>query len=111
MSDHIVFCRLVLIFLKELRRTGESDLRDIFLHFVRSHTKTVIDELHRLLFRINNDLDLRLISLRELVLAHHIQLLQLCDRIASVGDHLADEDIMVRIYPLLYNRKYIFTVD
>ena len=111
MSDHIILCRFIFIFLKELCRTGKSNLCDILFHLVCSHTETVIDELHRLLFRVDNNFNLRLVSLRELILAHHVQLLELRDRIASVRDHLTDKDVVIRIYPFLYNRKYIFTVN
>ena len=110
-TDHIVLCRLVLIFLEELCRTGKSDLCNVFFHFFRSHSKTVINKLHRLLFRVDDNFDLRLIPLRKLILSHHIQLLKLRDRVAPVGDHLADKNVMIRIYPFLNNREYILTVD
>ena len=110
-SDHVVLSRLVLILLKELCRTGEGDLRDIFFYFLGCHSKSVVDKLHRLLFRIDDDLDLRLVALRELILSHHVQLFQLRDRIAPVGDQLTRKNIMVGIYPFLNDRKYILTVD
>ena len=111
MSDHIVFRRLVLILLKELGGAGESDLCDILFHFIRGHAESVIDKLHGLLFRIDDHFDLRLISFREFIFSHHIQFLQLRDRVASVGNHLTDKDIMIRINPFLYDRKYIFAVN
>ena len=110
-TDHIVLCRLIFIFLKELRRTGKGDLCNVFFHFFRSHSKTVVNKLHRLLFRVDDDLNLRLIPFREFIFAHHVQFLQLSDRIASVGDHLADENVMIGIYPFFNNREYILTVD
>ena len=111
MSDHIILCSLVLIFLKELCRAGKCDLSDIFLHFIRCHTKTIIDKLHRLLFRIDDHFNLRLISLREFILSHHVQFFQLCDRVASIGYHLTYKNIMIRIHPFLYDRKYILAVN
>ena len=71
----------------------------------------VADEVHRLLFRIDNDFNLWLITLREFILAHHIQLFQLGDRITSVGHQLTDKNIMIRINPFLNNRENIFAVD
>ena len=94
-ADHIVLRGLVLIFLEKLCCSGKRDLCDVFFHFVRSHSKSVIDELHRLLFRIDNNFYLRFIPFWKLVLAHHIQLFQFRDRIASVGYHLTHKNIMV----------------
>ena len=111
MSDHIIFRCLILILLKELGSAGKSDLCDILFHFICCHAESVIDEFHGLLFRIDDHFNLRFIIFRKFIFAHHIQLLQLCDRITSVGDHLTDKNIMIRINPFLYNRKYIFTVN
>ena len=111
MTDHIVLCRLILIFLQELGSAGESDLGDILLHLVRRHAKSVIDELQRLILRIHNYLDRRFIIIGKLILSHHIQLLQLSDGVAAVGDHLPHENVMIRIYPLLDNRENILAAD
>ena len=83
-ADHIVFCRLIFIFLKELCCTGKCDLGDVFFYLIRCHTDTVIDEFQCLLFRIDYNVNLRLVILRQAVFAHHIQLFQLCNGVASV---------------------------
>ena len=44
-TDHVVFRSLIFIFFKELCSAGERNLRNILLHFVGSHTKSVICEL------------------------------------------------------------------
>ena len=110
-ADHIVFCRLIFIFLKELGCTGKCDLGDVFFYLICCHTDTVIDEFQCLLFRIDHNVNLRLVILRHAVFAHHIQLFQLCNGVASVWNHLTEENVMVWIHPLLYNRKNIFTAD
>ena len=111
MADHVVLCRLVLIFFQELGGAGKSNLSNILFHFIRRHSKTVINKFHSLLFWIYDNFDLRSISLRKFIFSHHIQLFQFCDRITSVGDHLPDKNIMIRIYPFFYDRKYILTVN
>ena len=75
MTDHVVFCRLVFVFLKKLCRTGECDLRDILFHLFGRHTKSVVGELQRLLFRIHFYLDRRFVIIRQLIFSHHIQFL------------------------------------
>ena len=110
-ADHVILRRLVLIFLQELCCAGKCDLGNILLHLVSGHTKTIIDKLQRLFLRVDLHLDRRLIVVRKLVLTHHIQLFQLGDRVASIGNHLTDENIMIRINPFLYNWKNVFTAN
>ena len=64
MTDHIVLCRLVLIFLKEFCRSGERDLCDILFYLFGCHTKPVIGEFQRLLFRVHLYLDRRFVVIR-----------------------------------------------
>ena len=75
MTDDLILIRLVLVFFNKIRRAGESDLVDVLLHLVRRHADTVVDKCKRLFLRIDNDLNLRLVIIRQRVLAHHIQLL------------------------------------
>ena len=110
-TDDLVVRRLILIFIQKIGCAGECDLCDVLLDLCRRHTKTGIDELQRLLLRVDDDLNLLLISIRIFILAHHLKLGQLCDRIASVGDHLTGKDVVVRIQPLFNNRKNIFAVN
>jgi hypothetical protein len=47
----------------------------------------------------------------DLGLAHDLKLFQLRDRVAAVGDELAQEDIVVTVEPFLNDRKDVFRVD
>ncbi len=111
MSDDLILIGLILIFLNKVRSAGKSNLVDILLHLVRSHTDTIIDKLERLFLRIHDHLNLRLITVRQGIFTHHVQFLQLRDRITSVGDQLPEEDIMVGIQPLLDDRENIVAVN
>ena len=95
MSDDLILVRLILILCKEIGCAGKCDLIDIFFNLICRHTKTVINKFQSLLIRIHKYLYLGFIFLRQSVLSHHIQLLQLCDCITSVGDQLTEENIMV----------------
>ena len=88
-----------------------GDLVDILFHFICRHTKSVIDELQSLLIRVHQNLYLRFIFLRKCILTHHIQLLQLGDGIASVGNQFTEENIVVRIQPFFNNRENIVAVN
>ena len=110
-ADDLILVGLVLVFCQEIGGAGESDLVDILLHLVSGHTKAVVAESQRLLLRVNNDVYFRFVFVRELVLAHHLQLLQLGDGVAAVGNELTEEDIVIRIEPLLDDRENIFTVN
>ena len=111
MSDDLVFVCLVLIFLQELCCTGKCDLSDVFFHLVSSHTKTGINELQCLLFRIHDHFNLVLMSFRECILTHNLQFFQFGDGITSVGNHLTEKNVMVRIQPFLDNRKNIVAIN
>ena len=111
MTDDLVFVGLIFVLFQKLCSTGESDLCDVLFHLIRCHTETIIDKLHGLGLRIHNDLDLCLIIIRQLILAHHVQLFQLGDGIASVGDQLTHENIVIGIQPFFNDRKNIIAVD
>ena len=111
MADDLVIVRLVLILVKEGLCAGEGDVVDVLLHLVGGHAKAVIRDGNGLLLGIKDHIDSALEVCRHLLLAHHEELVSLCDGIAAVGDDLSVEDIMIRIQPLLDNRKHVFTVD
>ena len=111
MSDDLIARRLVLVFLKEVLCAGEGDIVDIFPDLVRCHAETVIRKRHRLLIRIDGNVDASLVIVRQLTLSHQRKLLPFRDGIASVGDHLTDKNVMVGIQPLLDDGKHIFTVN
>ena len=72
MTDNLVFICFVLVFLQEIRCTGEGNLVNIFLYFVGSHTKTVVSKGESFFFRIYHNLDLRLVILWKCGFAHHL---------------------------------------
>ena len=111
MSDHLIICRFIFIFLKELGCSGKCDLCDIFFYLFRSHSQTIINKLQRLLFRIHQYLDLAFVIVRKLIFSHHIQLFQLRDRIAAIGNELSHKNVMIRIHPFLNDRKNIVAID
>ena len=111
MTDDLIVICLVLVFFDEVSSTGKCDLTDIFFDFVRSHTKTVIDEFQSLCIRIYDNLDLWSVILRKLVFTHHFKLFQFGNGVTAVTDQLAVENVMVGIEPFLDDRKKIIAVD
>ncbi len=95
MSDDLVSSRLVLVFLQECLRAGKSDIVDVFLDLISGHAKTVITDLDGLFRGVNDDIDPCLIIFRQFIITDYIQLFQLGDRVAAVGDQLSQKDIMV----------------
>ena len=95
MTDDLVICCLVFIFLQELGSTGKSDLSNIFLYFLSSHTNTIINEFQSLLIWVYNYLDLWFIIVRECIFPHYFQFLQFGNGITSVGYQLSYKDIVV----------------
>ena len=85
-ADDLVAAGLVLIFLKEGFRAGEGDVVDIFTDFVGGHAKAVVCYLNGLFGRVRDHVDAGRIALGKFKIAHHIQLFQLGDGIAAVGD-------------------------
>ena len=73
MTDNLVICCFVFIFLKELSCTGKSNLSNIFLYFFSSHTNTIVNEFQGFLIRVYDYLNLWFISFRERVLSHYFQ--------------------------------------
>ena len=111
MTDDLVFVCLVLIFCQEILCTGKCDLVNVLFHFLGSHTDTIILDGDRLVLGINGNLNLILRLPRLLILAHQRQLFQLRDRVASVGNQLTIENIMIGIKPFLNDRENILAVD
>ena len=111
MADDLVRVALVLIFLYEVGCAGEGDLVDVLLHLVRGHAQSIVHEGQGLLLRVHDDVYPRLVPLRQGILAHHVQLLQLRHGVAAVGDQLPVKDVVVVIQPLFDDRKNVFAVD
>ena len=111
MSDDLVCIALVLILLDEIRGTGERNLVDILLHLVSGHTQPVVRKGQGLLLRVNGHTHPGLVTLRQGIFPHHVQLFQLGHGITAVGDQLPVENIMVRVQPLLDNGKNVLTID
>ena len=96
---------------EEILRAGESDLVDVLVHLVLSHADAVVCKADTLLVGADAHPDRVLFSLRLAEIADQCKLLQLRDRIASVGHHFTHENIVVRIEPFLYDRKNLVAVD
>ena len=111
MTDNVILVRLVFIFFKECSRTGKRDLCNILFHLVSRHAKSGIRKADSLRFRIDYHVDGILMIIRILVLAHDLKLVQLRDRVTRIRDHFTHKDIVIRIQPLLNNRKHILAVD
>ena len=110
-SDHIILCCLIFIFFKELCCSGKCDLCNVFFYFIGCHSKTIICKFQSLFFWIDFNFDRRFIIIRQLVFTHHIQFLQFCDCITSVGYQLTCENIVIGIYPFFNNWENVFTAD
>ena len=111
MTDHLVCICLVFVFLQKFRRTGKGDLGNVFLHLIGSHTDTVIDKFQCFFFRVYDYLNAGFVIFGKLVFAHDVQLFQLGDGVAAVGDKFANENVMIGIHPFLYDWKNIIAVD
>ena len=91
---------LVLVFLQELARGRESDLVDVFVHFLFGHADTFVDDLQGLLLLVQLDADLQVPQLG-LAVAGSGEGLQFLGGVHRVRDQLAEEDLMVGIQELL----------
>ena len=85
---------LIAVLLEEFLRAGKRDLVDILVHLFGGHADAVIDEPQLALILVGLDrhavFDLRV----------GIGDFTLCDRVAAVGDQLADKNIFIGIQPL-----------
>ena len=111
MSDDLILCCFILIFIQKVSSTGKCNLRDIFLDLCSCHAKTGINKFQCFFIRVDDDFYFLFVILRVFVFAHHLKLCKLCDRVAAVGNYFTDEDVMVGIQPFFDNRKNVFTVD
>ena len=111
MTDDLVIRGLVFIFFQESFRAGKSDVVDVLFDLVRGHADTVIGYCDRLLLRAHLDVDPGLVIFGQCKITHHIQLPELGDRIASVGDQFPVENIVVTVEPLLDYWEHILTVN
>ena len=86
MTDNLLLAGFVLIFFQEIRGSGKCDLINVFLHLVSSHSQAIVNELKRLFLRVYQNLNFCLIVCGHFVFAHQIQLFQLGDGVAAVGN-------------------------
>ena len=94
-TDNLVRIALILVLFDEVRGAGECDLVNVFLHFIRRHTQSIVYKSKRLLLRVHNHVNTRPVPLRQGILSHHIQLLQLGHGVTAVGDQFPVENVMV----------------
>ena len=105
-DDAAILLVLILgVFLQEGLRAGEGHLVDVLLDFLLRHAHAVVDEAQRLRRLVDLDMDGAVLS--QLV----IDQAQLGDRVAGVGNDLADEDVLVGIEPLLDDGHDILRID
>ena len=108
--DLVLIC-LILVFPDEVGSSGKCHLIDIGIHLVIIHSYSVILKGYSPFIRIHRDVyPVGLISLRR-ILSYERKLFKLCHRIAAVGDHLPEKDIMILIKPFFDYREHVFTVD
>ena len=110
-ADDLIIVGLVLVFVQEGFRAGESNVIDILPDLVRRHAKAVIDDLNLSAVRIQNHVDPCLVIICKLGLTHHLKLLQLRNRVAAVRNQLTVKNIVVRIQPLLDDGEHVLTVN
>ena len=96
-ADDLVRCILVLVFFKEVRRTGEGHLIDILLHLFCRHADSVIRNLYGFILVVQDHIHARAIALRKGKIPHRIQFLHLCDGITGIRDHLSVKNVMIAV--------------
>ena len=97
MTDHLIICCLILIFLKKFCCTGKSDLCNIFLYLICSHTDTIINKLQGFLIWIYDNIHCRFIAIRECIITHNFQFSQFGDCVTSIGDHFSYKNVMIGV--------------
>ena len=111
MSDDLIIICLVLVLLHKGFGTGKGNIVDILFDFIRRHAQSVVTDLYGPVFLIQNYVNSGLVIRRKLCFPHHLQLLQLCNRVAPVGNQLPVKNVVVTVKPLLDNRKHVLTVN
>ena len=107
-DDAALVALLGLILLQKFLRAGESHLRDVFFDLLGSHADAVIGHGERAGLLVGDHVHAVGI-IRSLTRLD--EQLVLGDGVAGVRDDLADENILVRIQPLLDDRHDILGVN
>ena len=97
MSDDLIICCLILVFLQKIRGTGKCNLIDILVDLIGSHTDSVINKGKSLVLCAGNDVNAVWSVIAFLEFTNQCQLAKLCNCIAGIGYHLTDEDIVIGI--------------
>ena len=84
MADNLIVIRFILIFFQKVVCAGKCDLVNVFFYLVCGHAQPVVGEGNGFGVRIHLNFHFWLVIVRKFVLAHHIQLFQLCDGVAAV---------------------------
>ena len=109
MTDDARILVLTLVFLYKLQCTRECYLIDIAVYFLFTHTKTVVRYGESLFFLVYLNVDPVIAVGGRLVQGH--QSLHLGHGVASVGDKLTEEYLLVGIQPSLNYREYMLGFD
>lgn len=97
---------LVLIFLHEIGDTGERYLVDILVDLVGCHTDTAVADCQRAGFLVEAHVDGEVAGIAlEIALAD--ERFQLLCGVDGIADHLAEEDLVVRVKEFLDDREDI----
>ena len=110
-TDDLVIVGLVFIFCQKSFRAGKRDVVDVLSDLVRCHADAVVGHSDRPVRGADNNIDPRLVVLGEGIVAHDVKLFKFGDGVASVGDQLSVENIVVAVQPLLDNGKHILAVN
>ena len=99
-----------LVFLNEVERAGEGDLADVFHDLFLRHADAVVDDGDRrgVLVKLHPDLLGGEIDVR---LSEGAEPAQFRDRVAGVGDDLAQKDFLFGIQPFLDDGEDMLELD
>ena len=112
MADDFVVVGGVLVrgvLAQEIRGAGEGHLRDVFFDFLGGHAQAVVAEGDGSGFLVQHHVHaIGRVVLRGLAGGHQAPVL--AHRVAGVADHFANEDVLIRIEPLLDDRHNVLGV-
>ena len=103
-TDNVALLLVALEVLHELRRTGERHLVDVTADFISGHADAGIGNGDGLFVLVDGDQHAH-------VLLGAVLHAELGDRVAGVGHHLTQEDILIGIQPALDDRHNVLRVD
>ena len=110
-DDAGILLGFFLVFCQKFLCARKCNLGDVTLDLVLGHTDTVIRNDQLLFIVVDGDNHLRLIAFLFRCFPDAAQAFQLFDCVTAVGNNLSQENILIRIQPLLNNWKYVFGIN